>query len=29
MCLTMLGFVFLGDGLYDLADPQTGKDGNI
>lgn len=29
LCLTMLGFVFLGDGLYDLADPQTGKDGNI
>ena len=27
LCLTMLGFMFLGDGLRDALDPQNDKEG--
>ena len=27
LCITMLGFMFLGDGLHDALDPQNQKEG--
>ena len=27
LCITMLGFMFLGDGLRDALDPQNQKEG--